>query len=245
MSDAARNKEGLTLEQFLANYDATIYERPSVTVDTFMMYLRPSTNGNSLDWMICLINRKDHPSIGKWALPGGFVQMDETTDVAAQRETMEETGITPTSVEEFAVFSDPKRDPRTRVITVAYFAFFVDFINPIAGDDAAFAKWFKLSSQVLNTTDHSCVVEFILKNEDIELTFKANFDRSLSLYRPVVTIISEHQLAADHATIIATAWYQLTHEYWRQDRYKSLSSPLISVDFIDRFMRNCLCWGKV
>ena len=92
---------------------------------------------------VALIERKQAPFIGYWALPGGFVIDDETVEQAAIRELQEETGIHDIYLEQFHVFSDPSRDPRGRVITVAFFALIKsDNLELIATQDAASAQWF-------------------------------------------------------------------------------------------------------
>ena len=98
------------------NYDVTKYERPSVTVDVLMMSLRQR------DLQILLIKRAAWPYEGMWAIPGGFVNIDESLESAAKRELQEETGVQDVYLEQLYTFGDPGRDPRTRVITVVYFA---------------------------------------------------------------------------------------------------------------------------
>ena len=96
-------------------YDAGQYERPSVTTDVVVFSI--------LDEMlkVLLIKRKAWPFEGMWAIPGGFVHMDESLEEAAYRELAEETGVTDSDVylEQLYSFGEPERDPRTRVITVA------------------------------------------------------------------------------------------------------------------------------
>lgn len=98
------------------NYDASKYERPSVTVDVVIFTLQ----NNELH--VLLVKRRNWPYEGRWAIPGGFVNMDEPLDQAARRELEEETGVRDVYVEQLYTFGTPKRDPRTRVISVAYMA---------------------------------------------------------------------------------------------------------------------------
>src|SRR5439155_26909088 len=98
------------------NYDASKYDRPSVTVDVVMMSLRQR------DLQILLIKRGSWPYEGMWAIPGGFVNIDESLEAAAKRERQEETGVQDVYLEQLYTFGNPVRDPRTRVITVVYFA---------------------------------------------------------------------------------------------------------------------------
>lgn len=121
-------------------YNPADYERPSVTVDIALFTRREG------DPHVLLVRRKHWPYAGYWALPGGFVGMDETLEQSAQRELWEETGIADVSLEQLYTFGDPGRDPRTRVISVAY-AGFVDAAaaqGMAAADDAAEAAWWPL-----------------------------------------------------------------------------------------------------
>ncbi|MGX8704905.1 MAG: NUDIX domain-containing protein, partial [bacterium] len=103
--------------RFLENYDAGRYEKPSVTADVVLFTIRR----NSMH--VLLIRRGGFPYKGCWAFPGGFVQMDESLEEAAARELQEETGLTDIPVHQFGTFGAVDRDPRMRVISVAYMAF--------------------------------------------------------------------------------------------------------------------------
>src|ERR1700730_2958691 len=89
------------------------YPRPAVTVDIIVVTRGPKPK-------VLLIRRKHDPFAGCWAIPGGFVEMDETLEAAARRELKEETGVTVDSLEQLYTFGDPGRDPRGRTIAVAY-----------------------------------------------------------------------------------------------------------------------------
>ena len=109
----------------------------AVTVDLVVLTLTGDT--------LCalLIRRGIEPYLGGWALPGGFVLPDEDLETAARRELAEETGLPPGSVhiEQLAGYGDPGRDPRMRVVTLAYLALAPDLPVPRAGTDAADARW--------------------------------------------------------------------------------------------------------
>jgi 8-oxo-dGTP diphosphatase len=118
-------------------YDPGRYAPVAVTVDLVVLTVR----GDQLRALV--IRRGEAPYKGRWALPGGFVQPDEDLDHAAARELAEETGLTARQVhiEQLASYGAPKRDPRMRVITVAYLALAPDLPMPHAGSDAAEAHW--------------------------------------------------------------------------------------------------------
>lgn len=123
--------------EFLASYSMGDYERPSVTVDLAIFTIRDGV------FSVLLIERGDHPFKGHWALPGGFVNPKESTDSAAWRELAEETGVEQFSghLEQLRTYSEPGRDPRGWVISVAHVAFAPNLPDPQHGDDAADARW--------------------------------------------------------------------------------------------------------
>ena len=145
------NHETPTSEQteaeFLRAYNPHEYEPISVTVDLAIFTIRDGV------FSVLLIERGDHPFKGCWALPGGFVESDENTDAAAWRELAEETGVEQFSghLEQLRTYTDPKRDPRMRVISVAHVAFAPNLPDPHAGSDARNARWWAVEE--LNLDD--------------------------------------------------------------------------------------------
>ena len=101
---------------FLAEYDAAEFPRPSLTVDVALL----TATDTALHALV--LKRDRHPEVGKWALPGGFVGLDEGLDEAAARVVSEKAGLSGVFLEQLYTFGEPRRDPRTRVITVAYYA---------------------------------------------------------------------------------------------------------------------------
>lgn len=130
------------------------YPRPAVTVDCVVLGL------DTDDLKVLLIKRGLEPFAGAWALPGGFVQLDETLDDAARRELAEETGIKDVFLEQLYTFGEPARDPRGRVITIAYYALakLSDF-QVAAATDAAAAAWHPLSALPPLAFDHAAIIE--------------------------------------------------------------------------------------
>jgi 8-oxo-dGTP diphosphatase len=115
------------------------YPRPAVTVDVVIVTREPRPR-------VLLIRRKHEPYTGHWAIPGGFVDMDEPLEDAARRELHEETGVRTRKLEQLGTFGDPERDPRGRTISVVYLAQVdAERIHPEANDDAAEVGWFPLS----------------------------------------------------------------------------------------------------
>lgn len=127
-----------TEEEFLAHYDLRKYDAVGATTDLAIFTIR----NNRL--CVLLIERGGHPEKGKWALPGGFVNVNESLDEGAARELKEETGLTITEgfLEQLKTYGRPGRDPRGYIISTAYVALVPRVNNPRAGDDAARAHFF-------------------------------------------------------------------------------------------------------
>ncbi len=128
------------------------YPRPAVTVD--MLVFRETTDGLQL----LLIQRDREPFQGSWALPGGFVDMDETLEAAAGRELQEETGLQKITLKQLKAYSAIDRDPRHRTISVAFIGFLTDNQQVKAGDDAREARWFSINSLPDLAFDHEHII---------------------------------------------------------------------------------------
>lgn len=139
-------------------YDASKFDRPSVTVDVVIFSLIDD------HLKVLLVRRKQWPFQGMWAIPGGFVQMNESLQEAAERELGEETGVKDVYIEQLYTFGQPDRDPRTRVITVAYFAIVpADAItHHEAGSDAEETAWHDMDALPELAFDHRKILEYAL-----------------------------------------------------------------------------------
>lgn len=135
-------------------YNPADYERPSVTTDVALLAYREQ------DLQVLLIRRKKWPYQDFWALPGGFVGMSESLEQAARRELREETGVSQVYLEQLYTFGDPDRDPRTRVISVAYLALAnAEQARQVqSGDDAAEARWWSMTSLPPLAFDHDRIL---------------------------------------------------------------------------------------
>ncbi|HEX9035566.1 MAG TPA: NUDIX domain-containing protein [Ktedonobacterales bacterium] len=139
-------------------YDPSRFERPSVTVDVVILTMRR----RRIEAL--LIRRKHWPYEGSWAIPGGFVNPDESLEAAARRELEEEANVTNVYLEQLYTFGDPGRDPRTRVITVVYYALMqADALNVVAGDDAADASWFPVYELPEMAFDHERILAYTMQ----------------------------------------------------------------------------------
>jgi 8-oxo-dGTP diphosphatase len=128
------------------------YPRPAVTVDVVIVTKERNPR-------VLLIRRKHEPFAGMWAIPGGFVDMEEPLEAAARRELAEETGIRAKKLEQLHTFGDPGRDPRGRTISVVYLAQ-VDprKVKPRAADDAAEVGWHSLFRPPPLAFDHAKIL---------------------------------------------------------------------------------------
>jgi 8-oxo-dGTP diphosphatase len=129
-------------------------KKPQVTVDIVLFTIRE----RSLH--LLLIRRLAKPFENRYALPGGFIRDDESLDAAATRELREETGVEKVYLEQLYTFGEPKRDPRGRVITVAYYALVPHTGTLRAGTDASDAAWFPVARLPSLAFDHRKIVEY-------------------------------------------------------------------------------------
>ena len=133
------------------------YPHPAVTTDSVIF----GFDGTKLK--VLLIERGQEPHKGKWAFPGGFVCMDESCEEGALRELQEETNMSCAYMEQLRTYSNPNRDPRERIITVAYLAL-VKTQEVQAGDDASKAQWFDINEVPQLAFDHDVILSDALKH---------------------------------------------------------------------------------
>ncbi len=149
-----RDKNGLTEEEFLENYDITKYEKPSVTVDMLLLTIGEKENPDirklpEKELRVLLVKRGEHPFLGKWALPGGFVGMKEGLREAAYRKIKDETNVSNVYLEQLYTLGEDQeeveRDPRTRVISTSYMALVDESkLKPTAYRTTEDVKWFSI-----------------------------------------------------------------------------------------------------
>ena len=141
------------------------YPRPAVTTDCVVFGF------DGRDLKILLIERGLEPYKGAWAFPGGFLNMDETAEQGALRELKEETGLDLNYLKQVGAFSDIDRDPRTRVITIAFYAL-AKKSNVRGGDDAAKAQWFSLNDVPRLAFDHDYILRKAMQKLREDLHFE-------------------------------------------------------------------------
>ncbi len=145
------------------------HPRPALTVDVVTFTLRYE------QLQVLLVRRGNEPFRGMWALPGGFVHVEESLEEAAARELEEETGVRDIYLEQLYTYGDPDRDPRGRVITVAYFALIpVDKpVRPEGGTDVSQTGWFSMDQLPELAFDHAAIIQYALRRLRYKLEYTA------------------------------------------------------------------------
>lgn len=195
-----------TEKEFLSRYNMDDYERPSVTTDVVAFMIRSEESDNykrnsENKLSILLVKRGRHPFKDCWALPGGFLQSDETIEECAVREITEETNVTPVSLMPVAVFSEPGRDPRGWIISNAYACIISEeSVRQTGGDDASDAQWFDVWFEQDKDGDYRLDLQYAQTQLHAVLT-----EEETRFGRTSFTIKDSGNLAFDHARIIATA----------------------------------------
>lgn len=145
------------------------FKRPAITVDIVIFTLHEER------LKVLLIKRRNEPFRGVSAIPGGFMEIDESLEDAAARELHEETGLSGLYLEQLYTFGEPSRDPRDRIISVAYFALVPskDALEVKAGDDAAEADWYPVDDLPPLAFDHTDILDYALTRLRYKLEYSA------------------------------------------------------------------------
>jgi 8-oxo-dGTP diphosphatase len=187
--------------EFLAAYRPGDFPPFAVTVDLAVFTIRAGLLA------VLLVQRRDHPYRGYWALPGGFVRASESADEAALRELAEETGVTTFTghLEQLRTYSDPGRDPRMRVVSVAHVALAPGLPDPRPGGDAEAARWWPVEDLGLEdgapdapllAFDHSQILANALERVRSKLEYTTL----------AVSFVAEPFTLADLRRVYAAVW---------------------------------------
>ena len=191
-------------KSFLSAYNIQAFDRPSVATDVVVLSMFEEEAENHRkdskpQLHVLLIKRGEHPYMNCWALPGGFLRSEETIEQCASREIKEETNLSLSSLMPIGVFSEPDRDPRGRILSVAYASIVKEKAAVMGGTDAINADWFALEYEYEDD-----VLGLNLKNAEANLS--ARLKSKKAAFKDVeFDEVSNEGLAFDHAKIIATA----------------------------------------
>ncbi|NQX44168.1 NUDIX hydrolase [Paenibacillus tritici] len=246
----ATDHNGLNEEEFLANYNAGSYERPSVAVDMLIFTVMEQEQNNyrklaEKSLQLLLIQRGEHPFLGEWALPGGFVGIGESVEEAARRELYSETNIDNIYMEQLYTWGDVHRDPRMRVISCSYMAL-VDrkALSVQAGDDAAAAAWFEVSYLILDTSRE--VLEQGIRQETlVEITLQSDEEKLSGVVKLTETIqghvrqmnreiVRSSGFSFDHLLMVQYAIERLRGKVEYTDIVFNLMPPLFTLSELQR-----------
>ncbi len=196
------NEQGESLEEFLQKYDSSHYEKASQTADCLVF----TVDQGKLK--VLLIQRRNHPFIHDWAMPGGFMNIDEDLDDAALRELQEETSLFENIYfEQLYTFSKVDRDPRTRIITTVYLTMVPPSSIPLtmANDDALNATWFDIRKEVKTVDDQKRISTLILEHDSISIRYEICDKVKENYIQTNSTLLTETKLAGDHYKAINRA----------------------------------------
>lgn len=196
-NESVRASENENEKEFLKKYNADKYPRPSVTTDNVTFSI--DENGAL---SVLLVKRARPPFAGCFAIPGGFLEPNETVETCAVREITEETNVTPRAIFPVGIFSTPGRDPRGWVISCAFFSAVArEEVHAVGMDDAAQALWFAVSVSV-----SECGKTEMLTLKNGETTVTAQLERTgAPIGRSDFRVLRAEGLAFDHAAILAAA----------------------------------------
>lgn len=247
MQTTIKDEQGLTEEEFLQQYDLGKYPQPSATVDMLLFSIGDIAQDNKRrvpdkNLKVLLIQRKNHPFIHQWALPGGFVDMDENLEDAAFRELKEETGVNNAYVQQLHTFGAVDRDPRGRVISTAYLGLINhNEVTVTAGDDAKDARWFNLEWEqkiIASENDHPTQLETSLNliSGDYHLSClihsKRKADKNLNSWQH--KIVDSEGLAFDHGIAIHYGLKYISDHAEGSDMLLYLMPPLFTLSELQK-----------
>ena len=229
-----KNEAGKSLQEFLEAYNAKKYDNPCNTVDIAVFQAPEGMSGKApcggrqgnaqgvsngalqgsnpvvnTGLKLLLIRRKNHPNIGYWALPGGFVELRENLEDSAKRELEEETGVTGVTPVQVRTWGDYDRDPRWRVITTLFCTVLTKPVDVEGRDDAADARWFDVSLEESVAEDGNLLGKLKLEDEKSGLILSAEASCSERgdgiLSEDHWQLLDSERIAADHALLIIDA----------------------------------------
>ncbi len=204
-------KEYKNEEEFLKDYDPNKFDRLSLTTDILIFSVSDGVQENYRKlnrkyFSVLLVKRDNYPFKDKWCLPGGFVKIDEDIEDAAKRILKEEANISDIYIEQLYTYGDPKRDPRTRVISTSYMAL-IDK-NKLKYDISKNASWFN----VIVLEDEK-FIDVTLDNGNETIKYKSKKTlKEKTTDRFKYEVVQNDKLAFDHALVITSGISRLKNK---------------------------------
>lgn len=205
------NQAGQSLEEFLEAYNPKKYDNPSNTTDIVVVRSREVLRFWGQPIQVLLVKRANHPNIGRWATPGGFVELREDLAQGAARELEEETGLKGLPLRQMRTWGAWDRDPRWRVITTSFLSLIQGTAPVKAGDDAAQALWLdaELTREKKEEPGFVQVWDLKLSSQENQIDLTARVGITLSgsglVFQEDYHLLECRGLAADHGCIITQA----------------------------------------
>ena len=205
------NKEYKSEEEFLKDYDSSIFEKLSITTDILILSVADGDKENYRKlnekyFSVLLVKRTDYPFKDKWCLPGGFIKIDESLDEAAIRILANETNLHNIYIEQLYTFGDVKRDPRMRIVSTSYMAL-VDK-NKLNDKLSPNASWFNI---MLLEDENSIDVTLENGTEEIRFTIKKTLHESTT-DRYKFDVVKNDKIAFDHPLVIVSGIERLKNK---------------------------------
>jgi len=197
------NKKGQTYDQYMQSIKEKSFPSVALTVDNVIFAIKEER------FAVLLVQRGEFPFIDDWALPGGFVEKEETCEAAAIRELKEEAGLSNIELEQLYTISVPNRDPRGRTVSNCFYGVCSETFEVKASDDAKDAKWF-----LVDFAAKDDLYELVLKSGTLTLNAVMRIKRypNGKIDVNASTIINQAGIAFDHALLILYAIENLSNE---------------------------------
>lgn len=217
-----------TEEEFLKNYDSSVFEKLSMTTDILIFSVSDGIKENYRKlkqkyFSVLLVKREDFPFKDKWCLPGGFVSIDEDLDSAAKRILEVETNLKNIYIEQLYTFGDPNRDPRMRIVSTSYMSL-IDK-NKLDEKITKNASWFNI-----NVLEDENTIDVILDNDIEQIKFKIRKKlRDKTTDRYDYEVIKNDKLAFDHALVIVSGISRLKNKLEYTDIVFNMMPPYFTL----------------
>ena len=210
-----KNPAGQSLEEFLEHYNPAKYESLCNTADIVVVRCEEKLTHWGQPLKVLMVKRSNHPSIGFWATPGGFVELKEDISEGAARELEEETCVKGLPLRQMRTWGEWQRDPRWRIITTSYLALVEGDLKVQAADDAKDAQWLDVDLKRLSTEekeDQSSVEVWELSLTNKEQGIDVTYSGHPLIKEETYHLLESKGIAVDHGCIVTNALLYLKNQ---------------------------------